>query len=600
MLKKGYILLLFFCFCSNYICGQNPNDAELANQFYINGEYDKSLLIYQKLYQSKGGAELYYNEYINTLLKLKKFTEAEKITLKKVKENFKYGIDLGKIYLEQGEVDKANKTFDSVIEDMPKDVYVITDVANSFYSLGNFEYAIKAFLTGRKLLKNDSIYGYELVNLYRYKRLKPELTTEVINILENQPAFLASAKSSISRTYETSEDYDVLKSIILKKVQKDPQNTTYINLLAWVYLQQKQYELALIQLIALDKRFEDNGSSIFNFANILVEEKAYDAAVKAYQYLIEKPKNSPYYIPARVAILKCKSQKINNEAPTQPKLAQLALDYEKLLDEFGKNNQTVFAIRELANLKALYLNDVSNATELLEQALTIPQINPSVAAQIKLDLATIYINNNLPWEAALLYGQVEKAFNDHPLGQKAKYRNAKLSFYNGDFNWAKAQLDVLKASTSQLIANDALDLSLLIQDNLNSDSTGNALKFYAKADLLHLKKQYYLAINTLDSIGLLFPQSDLADDVFMLKAKIYIETKNYQEAKTNLLQILERHNYSIWADDALYTLAVIEEDYLNDAINAKSHYEQLINQFPGSLFVLEARKRYRILRGDAL
>ncbi len=576
------------------------NDEALARQFFDNGEYDKSLTIYQKLYQNSNGDDLYFEGYFNTLLKLKKYNEAEKIVGKKIKQNFKYGIDLGQLYLEKGEADKADKIYNEVIDKMPKEEFAITEVANSFYSLGNYDYAIKSFLTGRKILKDETAFGYELINLYRFKKMKTELSNEFLAVLAYQPEFLANAKNSISRTFESDEDYNVLRSLVLRQIQKNPQNTAFVNLLAWVYLQQKQYNFALVQLIALDKRLNDNGSTVYNFANILVESKAYDVAQKAYEYLLTKPTNSPYYIASKVAMLQIKNQQVLDGTYSQQQIKGLNDDYNLLLNEYGKNSQTVFAIRALANLKAFYLGNTAEATDLLENCLNLPEINANALAQIKMDLAAIYTLNNQPWDAALLYGQIEKSFKDNSLGQEAKFKNAKLSFYNGDFNWAKAQLDVLKASTSQLIANDALDLSLLIQDDLAVDSTGNALKLYAKADLLTFKNQSEKALNTLDSLIKLYPQSTLLDDVLMLKANIYNTEKQFSVAKETFNTIITKYPNSIWADDALFKLAVIEEDNLKDLPAAKKHYEQLINNYPGSLYLIETRKRFRNLRGDAL
>jgi len=603
MTKRFKILSCFIILCFYFIgvkAQGTASDLTLARQFYNNGEYDKSLTIYQKLYESKGGNDVYFEEYFDNLLKLRKYDSAEKIVNKRIKENFKYGIELGKIYTEKGDIEKANKVFDDLLNKMPKDEFIITDVANSFYATGNYDFAIKTFLTGRKLLKDEAAFSYELINLYRFKKQKNELSNEILNVLSYQPDFLPSAKNSLARTFERNEDYEVLKSLLLKKIQKDAQNTTYINLLAWAYLQQKQYDFALVQLIALDKRTNDNGGSVYNLANILVENKAYAIAEKAYGYLLSKPQNSPYYIASKVALLQIKNQQVIDGNYSAQQIEQLSADYHALLKEYGENAQTAFAIRALANLKAFYLNKTDEASSLLEKALQLPGISTAVSAQLKLDLATIYILNNQPWDAALLYGQVEKSFKDHPIGQEAKFKNAKLSFYNGDFNWAKAQLDVLKASTSQLIANDALDLSLLIQDDLAVDSTGNALKLYAKADLLAFKNKPGTALKTLDSLTQLYPQSSLFDDVLMLKANIYIKEHQYETALENLNIIISKYANSIWADDALFKLSVIEEDNLKNLPAATKHYEQLINQYPGSLYLIEARKRFRNLRGDAL
>ncbi|MBD3749779.1 MAG: tetratricopeptide repeat protein [Sphingobacteriales bacterium] len=574
--------------------------AALANQFFKNGEYEKALSIYDQLYHTKNGDQIFYQEYINTLLKLKKFDEAEKIIKKKIRENPKYKIDLGQLYLEKGDNHEANKIFDAVLDDMPANQMAISETANSFYAIGNYDYAIKTFLTGRKILKDEDIFGYELINLYRFKRIKDGLTIELLKLITQHPEFLQMAKNNISRTFENEDDYNFLKIQLLKRIQKDPQNTNYIDLLAWQYIQQKQFDLALIQIIALDKRNNDDGGRVYALGNILIENKVVDAATKAFDYLINKGEKSSYYIPAKVALLRLKNQQVL-DGNYQPADIQSLVDaYNELLDQFGRNFQTAFAIRQLAHLKAFYQNKFAEAEDLLTQAINYPGLKPETQSEIKLDLADIYVSDNQRWEAALLYGQVEKSFSGEPLGQKAKFKNAKLSFYNGDFAWAKAQLDVLKASTSQLIANDALDLSLLIQENLANDSTGNALKLYAKADLLQYKNQNQQAILTLDSVATLYPQNDLADDILMMKANIYIKQKDYNKASESFQKIIANYSYGIWADDALFKLATLEEDHLNDKVNAQKHYEELIEKFPGSLFVIEARKRFRNLRGDSL
>ena len=269
-----------------------------------------------------------------------------------------------------------------------------------------------------------------------------------------------------------------------------------------------------------------------------------------------------------------------------------------MLLEFGKTNQTLFAIRQLANLKAFYLHQTTEAETLLENVLTLNNQDLKSIADVKLELADIYLINNNRWDAALLYGQVEKSFSNEPLGQEAKFRNAKLSFYYADFNWAKAQLDVLKASTSQLIANDALDLSLLLQDQLNFDSTGSALEIYAKAELMLFKNQTNKALLVLDSINLKYPNNNLAAEILISKSKIYTQQKEFKKAANALIEISEKYNYSIWADNALFNLASLEEQELNNPTLAQIHYEQLITNFPGSLFGIEARKRFRNLRGD--
>ncbi len=596
------LLLTFLLFFTTLLFGQT-NDVILADQYYRNGAYDKALLIYQNLYNSKTGKAIFYSGYLKTLLKLKKYDDAEKLIKKTINENpeeYKFLLDYGKLLKEKGLQQKADEIFNTVIQKMPADAFVVTEIAGSFYQIENYDFAIKTFLNGRKNLKDETLFTMELVNLYRFKRDKIGLTEELITLLSYNTEYLQLAKNNLARVYETAADYLYLKTSLLKKIQKDAENTALVDLLAWQFIQQKEFDMALIQVIALDKRLKEDGARVFILAGVFAENKAYDVSNKAYEYVISKGKDQVYYIASRVEILKNKNQVILDGTFAKADLQSLETDYQKLVDEYGKNNRTVFALRQLANLKAFYLNKLSEAQTILEEVVQIAGISSQTQAETKLDLGDIYILNNDIWEAALLYGQVEKSFKNEPLGQEAKFRNAKLSFYNGDFKWAKAQLDVLKASTSQLIANDALNLSLLIQDHLAIDSVGNALKIYATADLYIFKNQFDKALSILDSINIVYPKNDLEDDILMSQTKIYLKLNQTEKAVANLQNIIRNHLYGIWADDALFMLAQLQEEKLNLKTEAKQNFEKLITDFPGSLFVIEARKRFRNLRGDAL
>ncbi len=517
-------LLLLFIGC-NRIFAQG-NDLQLAKQFAANGETDKALEIYQKLYKQNN--EVYFTAYITSLLGVKKFDEAESTAKKMVRKypkNYKYLITLGTIYTQQGEVDKTAALYDDLLKNLPADPNEINDIASQVYQANNADYAIKIFLQGRKILHNESLFSYELITLYRYKRDKPDLTEQYLDLFPANPELLNQAENVFSTLYEGAVDYEMLRTALLKRIQKDPQQTIYVNLLIWQYLQQKDFDQALNQALALSRRTNDDGTTIFDLCSTLIYNKAYDTAIRGYEYLISRGKDQQYYIQAKIELINTKNLRITSGKYIQSDLVSLEKDYIDLLAEFGRNSSTVFAMQKLANLQTFKLHKLPEAQKMLEDALLVANINPRMLASCKLDLADVYLLNNQPWEATLLYSQVDKDFPNSNVGEDAKLKNAKLAYYIGDFTWAKGQLDILKAATTQLVANDALNLSLLIGDNLEADSAGNALKIYARADLLIFAEQTDKAIITLDSIGKKYPNNALADDILMAKARILIQQK---------------------------------------------------------------------------
>lgn len=598
-MKRLYVLVLVLFICSTRLLAQN-NDLLLARQYAANGEQQKALDIYQKLFKQDN--EAYYQQYFTSLLTFKKFDEAETITkkmLRKYPGNNEYTIALGSVYTQQGNTAKADALYNDLIKNLPADQGAIANIASQFYQSANADYAIKIFLQGRKLIHNDNAFAFELITLYRYKRDKAALTEEYLNFLPANPVFLNQAESTLASVYEGPADYDMLKVSLLKRIQKDPQQIVYTNLLTWQFLQQKEFDMALNQALALSRRQNDDGSNVFELCRTLVANEAYDAAIRGYEYIVSKgDKDNQNYISAKIELINTKNLKVTNGQYTQADLLGLEKDYTDLLSELGRGRGTVFAMQKLANLQAFKLHKLKDAQALLEAAIAIQGVRPALLAACKLDLGDIYLLNNQPWDASLLYSQVEKDNTATPIAQDAALRNAKLAYYTGDFDWARRQLNILKAATTQLIANDALNLSLLISDNLNADSSGKALKIYSRADLLIFAEQPAKAMLTLDSIDKKYPGNALEADILMAKARIMIQQKDFTNAVTILKEIVEKHAFDLWADDAVYMLGDIYETKLNDANQAKTYYQKIITDYPGSLWINDARKRFRLLRGD--
>ena len=251
-------------------------------------------------------------------------------------------------------------------------------------------------------------------------------------------------------------------------------------------------------------------------------------------------------------------------------------------------------------LKPFYQHDLEKAAEILDEAMLVSHLYKSDLAACKLEYADIMLLSNKVWTALLYYSQVEKDFKENPLGHEAKLRRAKISYYQGDFDWAQAQLDVLKASTSKLIANDAMKLSLLITDNLGLDTSVVPMQIFARADLLFYQNKFEKCQFTLDSILSIYTGHTLTDEILLRKSEIYLKTNQLQKAVEMLERIINEFSYDILADDALFTLANLYHKKLKDKEKAKSLYEKILIEHNGSIYTAEARKRFRKLRGDQL
>jgi len=485
-----------------------------------------------------------------------------------------------------------------ILDNLPKDEFEIREIANQLFLKQEFDLAEEVFLKGRKILKNEQLFNFELLALYRFRKDKEKLIEEYLRTLVTMPEMLQQAENAFSIVFDNKTDYLLLQAALYKRIQKDPQNESFAQLLTWQFIQQEEYDMALRQLIAQDKRIKDDGGLLYNYIQILISNKAYDTAVKAYTYLLEKGKEKEYYLPARFGLIDARYQLLQTGKNDQKETNALAAQYQAVLDEYGKNTRTLFAIRKLATLQAQYLQQPRQAVALLQDALKMPGLPVSEAGEIKLELGDNYVLTGKPWEAILLYGQVSKEFENQNISNEAQYRTARLSFYQGNFSYAKSQADVLKASTTQLIANDALNLSLLLSDHLESKADTLALKMYAESEFLQFRNLVPDAIRKLDSINVVYPQNNLSDDILMAKSRIAIKKGDFVAAAVQLRKLIANPQKDIWTDDAIFTLAGLYEVQLNEPEQAKILYQKLITDFPGSMFIAEARKHFRKLRGD--
>ena len=594
------LLLIIFSLFAIWPAVAQQNETTLAAQYYQSGDFEKSVVIYRRLF-SQTKSLLFYDPLFNSLLNLKQYTEAETLARslqKAYPKNTFYAIDIGRTLQERGEKEKAAELFNNLINKVAKDEMSIRELATAFYRAEAYDFSIKTFTSGRRLLNDEKAFTFDLISLYRFRKDKIMLIQEYLLLLETTPEALPQAQNTLANIFEDHSDYELLKSALLRRLQKNPQNIAYSEFLTWQYIQQKDFDMALRQSLALDRRLKEDGERVLTLSRILSENKAFEQALEALKYLIGKGIENRYYIPAKIDQLNVKTKLLTDGKFNASELSLLEKEYIFLLDEFGRNSGTAFAVRQLANLQAYYLQKTNAAQASLADLLKTPGLPPSIIGPAKLELGDIYILTGEVWEAALIYGQVEKQFANEPVGQEAKFKNARLSYFQGDFDWAKAQLDVLKASTSQLFANDALNLRLLISDNLQNESDTSALRIYSRADMLLFKNQPENALITLDSINKQFPSNSLADDILMAKAKIYLKQNNFNSATSELQKIINDYSFDLWGDDALFMLAELYENNLKDNEKAKAYYQKIITDFPGSLYVVEARKRFRALRGD--
>ena len=437
--------------------------AALARRYFSDGEFDKAAILYKELHLKNTANDYYFERYFVTLLELEDYKTAEQMIKKSLKQHgqkIERYVNWGVVNRLQGSIDKANSQFEKSIKLMVPDQVGITRLATAFVKNKEYEYAIEVYQKGEKLMKVKHIFSYEMGSVFRQKGDVPNMISSYLDCLSYLPSRLTNIQAFFQRELSAGDGFNELMKQLMQRLAKTPENTVYAELVIWIYTQQKDFENALVHARALDLRLGENGSRIFRLARTAFNEKDYDATIASYSYLIdEKGTACPYYVDAKEGLLRAKRDKITiTYTPDKKQLEDLRDEYYSFLKEFGKGASTVGIIIELAELEAIHLHDLSKSIALLEGVLQMHRVPRNVVNQTKLNLGDYYLMKNEEWEATLLYSQVDKEMKDAPMGELARFKNAKLSYYRGDFEWSQDQLDVLKGATSELVSNDAIDL----------------------------------------------------------------------------------------------------------------------------------------------
>jgi outer membrane protein assembly factor BamD (BamD/ComL family) len=581
-------------------------EEQLAVKYYQEKDFEKAAFYYEKLFNKKN-SPTYYRYLLNSLLELEDYKKAKKIVKQQQKtypENYGYKVDFGFVTEKESGRSKALKEYQSLIENLGPIPQDVSGLAEAFKNKKEYDLAIETYLKGRKSLKGVYDFNFEMADIYYEKKEYGSFVNELLDVLEENPAYIQQVQNQLVLVYDDADESkrSLLKTQLLKRTQKSLDKNIFPELLIWVFTQEKNFDGALNQAIAMQKRQKNDGARVYNLSESAANNGSFDVAVKGYKFLIENlEKNNAYYQFAKINLPNVYLKRITDQGNyTNDELLDLEKIYLNTISEMGTNNKTGSLQKSLAHLYAFYLDNSDEAIKILERTIKIPNMSPQLVAECKLELGDILLMNDDEWEASLYYGQVDKDFKYDPIGDEAKLRNAKLSYYTGEFKWAQAQLDVLKGSTSKLISNDAIELSLLISDNTIIDTNTTPLILFAKADLLIYRNRLDQALLTLDTINTFFPGHSLEDDILMRKYEIAIKRKDFNTAVAHLEQISKAHSTGVLADKALFLTAQLYEYNLNNKETAQTLYKQLMVDFPGSLFVTEARKRFRILRGDEL
>ncbi|WP_299258471.1 tetratricopeptide repeat protein [uncultured Aquimarina sp.] len=592
-----FILFYIALFFAVPMFGQSE---QLAKNYMQQGKYEKALSVYQRLYNKNPNRTTYLLGLVESHQQLEQFDKAEKILQKQIEKkpkNAQLLVELGHHYEVQENATKAKTYYDKAIKTFnSNNVNAAYSLAQTFEKYNLLDQA--ALIYEKGMASNPgSNFNVQLAKIYGEQGNLEKMFDSYLSLLQLQPNY----KNIVQRNFNQyitddslNEANTIFRKLLIKKLQQNP-DIIYNEMLSWLFVQQKDFKKAFVQEKAIYKRKDEGLQGIIGLARIAIGAKDIKSATQILDYILEAPAGNDMKLTAHKIILKAKT-----DLADKKEYKAINQQYNVIFETYGKSRETIGLQIDYSHFLAFNQDRKQEAVDFLKRLLDQEKLSRFQSSRAKMKIADILVLDQKFNQALIYYTQVQNALKNNFLAQDARFKVAKTSYYKGDFAWAQTQLDVLKSSTSQLIANDAMELSLIISDNSLEDSTQTALKIFAKGDLLAFQNKNQEAIAKYEEILVNHKGEKIEDETFLRQAKLFEKEKQFEKAKVNYLKIIQFYPDDILVDDAYYWLAELYVNVLSQPEKAKELYEKLIFNHADSIYFVDARKKYRTLRGDAI
>lgn len=589
-MKKIFLhIALFFS-----LIGFSQNE-QLAQYYYDKGDFDKALVSYQELSDGLPSNPFYFQRKIDCMQQLLQFEAAEKA----IQERFARTkqspllVELGYNFQLQKNDAKAKKYYDEAIEKIRKNPNEVYGIANSFDKKVLLEYALKSYLLATELVPTYD-FKYQTALLYGQLGNTDQMIANFLEeAFENQQSAVM-IQNQFTRYMSKDGDSkfnESLRKALIVRVQKN-QDIFWNQFLSWFYMQQKEFGKAFIQEKAIYKRNPESLINIISLGQMAIEEGDQEVATEVMNYVLENTTDVDVLVQAHSYLLKMKMDKAQEKD-----FASIDAQFDALLKQYGITPVTLSLQLKQAHFAAFIMKNPTEGKDIIKRAMEM-QLNQFDQAQCKMELADILLSEEKFNQSLLYYSQIQENLQNNVLSHEASLKSAKTSYFKTDFEWALKQFKELKSASTQLIANDALEYFLLINDNTVADSTQTALKQFAKGDYLLYQNRNQEAITQFQSILKTFKGQEIEAVTLLRLGKVYEKLGDYTQALAQYKDIIDHHSDGIYIDEALYFSAEIYNKQLQQPDKAKTLYEKIIFSHQDSIYFVDARRKFRELRGD--
>ena len=590
-MKKLFLYL--FLSCSLVAFSQND---QLAQYYFDKGDFEKAKISFEELLKEAPQNSQYFLRTVECMQQLQQYDAAEKAIQQRL---IKYPqgylvVELGYNFQLQKNDAKAKEYYNQAVEKVKKNPNEVYGIANAFEKKVLLDYALQCYQSATKSGQNFN-FSYQIGLLYgQMANLEMMVTTLLDEAFANPQNSIRIQNQFVRFMADEGDDSfnQLLRKALILRTQKN-QDLFWNHYLSWFYVQQKEFDKAFIQEKAIYKRNPESLNAIVNLGQLAIQEERDETAQEILTFVLENTQDKDLVLQVETYLIQLKIEKAS-----AADLAAIKLKLETLVQQFGIVPQTLELQLAQAHFTAFNLKNPEEGKTIVKRALEMP-LNEFDKAKAKMELADIFLYEEKFNQALIYYSQIELDIKNDVLAHEASLKAAKTSYFKTDFSWALKQFKELKAANTQLIANDALEYFLLINDNTVADSTQTALKDFAKGDYLVYQNRDEEAITHFLEILKKHKGAEIEAVTLLRLGKLYEKKANYEQALNQYQPIITQHKDGIYVDEALFFSAEI---YNKQTVpeKAKPLYEKILFEHEDSIYFVEARNKFRQLRGDTL
>lgn len=577
------------------LIGFSQNE-QLAQYYYEKGDFEKAKISYEELLQSVPQNYQYFIRTIDCYQQLKQFEVAEKAIqtrLDKYKQSSLL-VELGYNFKIQQQDEKAQKYFEQALAKIKSNPNEVYGIANSFEKKVLLDYALQAYKTAVQLQPNFN-FNYQMGLLYGQLGNTDMMISTFLDeaFVHQESTILIQNQFSRFMTDEGDAGFSAnLRKALITRTQKN-QDVYWNQFLSWFYTQQKEFGKAFVQEKAIYKRNPESLNAIINLAQLAIDEKDDTTATTILEFVLENTTEIELLVQANTYLMQVKI-----DTTSEKEWSNLETELSALISKYGISPFTLSLQLMQAHFLTFNLKKPEAGKTIVRAALEL-QLDEYETAKAKMELADILLYEAKFNQALLYYSQIENDLKNDAVAHEASLKAAKTSYFKTDLEWALKQFKELKSASTQLIANDALEYFLLINDNTVADSTQVALKAFAKADYLEYQNRNQEAIQAFQAILKLYKGQEIEAVTNLRLGQLYEKIGEFSLALAQYQSIIEQHSDGIYVDEALYFSAELYKNQLQLPDKAKPLYEKIIFNHQDSIYFVEARRKFRELRGDS-